>query len=100
MVGPLLARRVAVATGAGRGIGRAIARSLRSFAANVVPAGIDGDPAKTAAEGAGGPEREAIVAGKRAGGPAEVAGAAVFLASDLAGYITGTMIEASGGRYI
>ena len=37
---------------------------------------------------------------KRAGEPTEVAGAGVFLASDLASYITGTVIEVGGGRYI
>jgi 3-oxoacyl-[acyl-carrier protein] reductase len=244
MVDPLLAERVAVITGAGQGIGREIARSLRSFGANVVLADIDGDAAKAAAEDVGGlglacdvtseeqvravvadtvaefgrldafvnnagvtrdaslkkmtvdqfdtvvtvhlrgtwlgvreasavmreaksgsiinisslsgksgnpgqtnysaakagivgltkaaakelahhnvrvnavqpglirtpmtaamppevfAEREAAVPMKRAGEPAEVAGAVVFLASDLASYITGTVIEVGGGRYI
>jgi 3-oxoacyl-[acyl-carrier protein] reductase len=45
-------------------------------------------------------EREAAVPMKRAGEPAEVAGAVVFLASDLSSYITGTVIEVGGGRYI
>ncbi len=36
----------------------------------------------------------------RAGEPAEVAKAALFLASDLSSYITGTVIEVAGGRYI
>jgi 3-oxoacyl-[acyl-carrier protein] reductase len=45
-------------------------------------------------------EREAAVPMKRAGEPAEVAGAVVFLASDLASYITGAVIEVGGGRYI
>lgn len=45
-------------------------------------------------------EREANVPMKRAGEPAEVAGAVVFLASDLSSYITGTVIEVGGGRYI
>jgi 3-oxoacyl-[acyl-carrier protein] reductase len=45
-------------------------------------------------------EREADVPMKRAGEPAEVAGAVVFLASDLSSYITGTVIEVGGGRYI
>jgi 3-oxoacyl-[acyl-carrier protein] reductase len=45
-------------------------------------------------------EREAAVPMKRAGEPVEVAGAVVFLASDLASYITGTVIEVGGGRYI
>lgn len=45
-------------------------------------------------------EREAAVPMKRAGEPAEVAGAVVFLASDLSSYITGTVIEVGGGRYM
>lgn len=45
-------------------------------------------------------EREASIPMKRAGEPAEVAGAVVFLASDLASYITGTIIEVGGGRNI
>ncbi len=45
-------------------------------------------------------EREAAVPMKRAGEPAEVAGAVVFLASDLSSYITGTVIEVGGGRNI
>ncbi|MCV7226508.1 3-oxoacyl-ACP reductase FabG [Mycolicibacterium komossense] len=44
--------------------------------------------------------READVPMKRAGEPVEVAGAVVFLASDLSSYITGTVIEVGGGRYI
>lgn len=49
MTDPLLAERVAVVTGAGHGIGREIARSLRSYGAEVVLADIDGDAAKSAA---------------------------------------------------
>lgn len=45
-------------------------------------------------------EREAAVPMKRAGEPAEVAGAVVFLASGLSSYITGTVIEVGGGRYM
>jgi 3-oxoacyl-[acyl-carrier protein] reductase len=37
---------------------------------------------------------------KRAGEPAEVAGAVVFLGSELSSYITGSVIEVGGGRYI
>jgi 3-oxoacyl-[acyl-carrier protein] reductase len=51
---PLLAERVAVVTGAGQGIGLEIARSLRTFGANVVLADIDGDAAKAAADEVGG----------------------------------------------
>ncbi len=36
----------------------------------------------------------------RAGDPEDVANAALFLASDLAGYLTGIVIEVGGGRHI
>ena len=45
-------------------------------------------------------QREAAVPMKRAGEPVEVAGALVFLASDLANYVTAAVIEVGGGRYI
>ncbi|WP_458752603.1 SDR family oxidoreductase [Sphingobium xenophagum] len=35
---------------------------------------------------------------KRAGEPSEVAGAVVFLASPLASYVNGAVIEVTGGR--
>lgn len=45
-------------------------------------------------------QREADVPMKRAGEPGEVAGAVVFLGSSLSSYITGTVIEVGGGRYM
>lgn len=45
-------------------------------------------------------QREADVPMKRAGEPHEVAGAVVFLASDLSSYVTGSVIEVGGGRYM
>ena len=36
----------------------------------------------------------------RLGDPAEVGSAAVFLASDMASYVTGAMLEVSGGRFM
>jgi 3-oxoacyl-[acyl-carrier protein] reductase len=36
----------------------------------------------------------------RAGEPAEVAQVVLFLVSDLASYVTGAVVEATGGRYM
>jgi 3-oxoacyl-[acyl-carrier protein] reductase len=44
-------------------------------------------------------EKEAEVPMGRAGTPDEVAGVALFLASDLSSYLTGTVTEVSGGRH-
>ncbi|PWQ88932.1 3-oxoacyl-ACP reductase, partial [Enterococcus faecium] len=36
----------------------------------------------------------------RAGEPVEVANVALFLASDLSAYMTGTVLEVTGGRHL
>lgn len=43
-------------------------------------------------------EREAAIPLKRAGEPSEIAGVALFLASDLSSYMTGGVLEVGGGR--
>lgn len=43
-------------------------------------------------------EREAAIPMKRAGEPREVAGVALFLASELSSYMTGAVLEVGGGR--
>lgn len=45
-------------------------------------------------------EREKEIPLGRAGLPADIANAALFLASDLSEYITGTVLEVAGGRHI
>jgi 3-oxoacyl-[acyl-carrier protein] reductase len=45
-------------------------------------------------------EKVAEIPMGRAGEPSEVAGVAVFLASDLSSYMTGTVMEVTGGRHI
>lgn len=44
--------------------------------------------------------KQAEVPMGRAGEPSEVAGAALFLASDLSSYITGVVLEVAGGRHL
>ncbi|HVW41807.1 MAG TPA: 3-oxoacyl-ACP reductase FabG [Amycolatopsis sp.] len=45
-------------------------------------------------------EKVAEVPMQRAGEPDEVAGVALFLASDLSSYMTGTVLEVTGGRFM
>ncbi|WP_019929609.1 3-oxoacyl-ACP reductase FabG [Nocardia sp. BMG111209] len=45
-------------------------------------------------------QRLAEIPMRRFGEPAEVAAVACFLASDLAGYMTGTVLEVTGGRHM
>ena len=45
-------------------------------------------------------EKMAEIPMGRAGEPAEVAKVALFLASDLSSYMTGTVLEVTGGRFM
>jgi 3-oxoacyl-[acyl-carrier protein] reductase len=84
------------------GLAKAAAKELahHNVRVNAVQPGLIRTPMTAAMPPEVFAEREAAVPMKRAGEPAEVAGAVVFLASDLASYITGTVIEVGGGRYI
>ena len=84
------------------GLSKAAAKELahHNVRVNAVQPGLIRTPMTAAMPPEVFAEREAAVPMKRAGEPAEVAGAVVFLASDLASYITGTVIEVGGGRYI
>jgi NAD(P)-dependent dehydrogenase (short-subunit alcohol dehydrogenase family) len=79
----LLTDRVALVTGRACGIGRGIALGLARFGADIV---------KLAARG------RYIPLG-RDGTPDDCAGAAVFLCSSMASYITGAVLDVDGGTF-
>lgn len=81
------------------GFSKSLAREIasRNVTVNcVAPGFIDTDMTRALPE----PQRQAVVQHiplGRLGRPAEVAGAVAFLASPLAGYITGTTLDVNGG---
>ena len=69
----LLEGKVAIITGAARGIGRACAELFGAHGARVVLSDIDAEPAR------------------------EAAGAVLFFASPLSVYVSGQVLEVTGG---
>ena len=100
-----MAGQIGLAGGAAYGATKAALASLtRSWAAEFSPQGVRVNtiaPGPAYTDGAS-PERTAALGGTtllaRAAQPAEVAGVVAFLASPQAGYITGAVIAADGGR--
>jgi 3-oxoacyl-[acyl-carrier protein] reductase len=88
-------RMHALVTDTLRGHGR-----LDIFVNNAIQPGLTRTPMTAAMPPQVLAEREAAIPMKRAGEPAEVTGAVVFLGSELSSYITGTVLEVGGGRFI
>ena len=82
------------------GLTKAAARELahHNVRVNAVAPGLIRTPMTEAMPPEVFAEREASIPMRRAGQPEEVANAVLFLASDLASYITGTVLEVAGGR--
>jgi 3-oxoacyl-[acyl-carrier protein] reductase len=82
------------------GLTKAAAKELahKGVRVNAVQPGLIRTPMTDAMSPEAFAEREAGVPMQRAGEPGEVAGAVLFLASDLSSYITGAVLEVGGGR--
>ena len=102
-MGTRLAGKTALVTGATSNIGRAIATAFAAEGAHVVVSGRSaerGGEVITAIRELGG-RAEAMMPGTPAGGsgaPDGIAWAAVYLASDEAAFVHGTVIDVDGGR--
>ena len=84
------------------GFTKSLARELgsRNITANVVAPGYIETAMTDAMPAAAKEELNGAIALKRLGGVDDVAAAVLFLASEEAGYITGTTLNVSGGLYI
>ncbi|MFL6024127.1 MAG: 3-oxoacyl-ACP reductase FabG [Marmoricola sp.] len=82
------------------GLTKAAAKELahKGVRVNAIQPGLIRTPMTAAMKPEAFAATEATIPMRRAGDPAEVAGAVVFLASDLSSYMTGTVLEVAGGR--
>lgn len=82
------------------GMTKAAAKELahHNVRVNAIQPGLIRTPMTAAMSAEAFASTEATIPMRRAGEPHEVAGAVVFLASDLSTYITGTVLEVAGGR--
>ncbi|MGW6701572.1 3-oxoacyl-ACP reductase FabG [Nocardia sp. NPDC055049] len=84
------------------GLTKAAAKETARFGVrvNAIQPGLIRSPMTTAMPGHVWDQKMAEIPMSRAGEPEEVAGVALFLASDLSSYMTGTTLEVTGGRFM
>ncbi|UGT62545.1 3-oxoacyl-ACP reductase FabG [Nocardia asteroides] len=84
------------------GLTKAAAKEVARFGVrvNAIQPGLIRTPMTTAMPAKVWDQKMAEIPLGRAGEPAEVAGVALFLASELSSYMTGTALEVTGGRFM